>query len=107
MIKNLFIAFLLVAFGITAAMASVRDVPGKVTAIEGEQVTIIAGADLPNWAGKGRFLRVNDDAGTNILRGAEITEAEGRTITITTKNAGKLKVEQAVVLNRGRQEAGC
>lgn len=106
-IKSLLVAFFLTVFGFSSAMAAARNIPAKVTAIQGEEVTIVAEADLPNWAQEGRYLRVNDSAGKNILRGAEVTAQDGRTVTITTKSADKLKVDKALVLNRGRKEAGC
>ncbi len=107
MIKKLILSLVILAFGLTATMASDGALTGKVVAIDGNQVKIEAAGELPSWARKGGHLRAVNEAGKLVLRGAKITGSEGPVIILTTTKANELKVGETFTLGKGKASAGC
>jgi hypothetical protein len=83
------------------------DPTGKVTAIEGNLVTIEVAGELPFWLKKGAFLRTTNAEGKAILRGAKITDIKGTLVVVTTTRAKDMTVGEVYKLARGKASAGC
>jgi hypothetical protein len=107
MIKKLFLSFLILFFGATAAMASDTGPSGKAIAIDGDSVQFEVTGDLPSWARKGGYLRAADSEGKLILRGAKITAVEGKVVTVTSSKAAEIKVGDSYAVGKGKASAGC
>lgn len=107
MIKSLFVSFVLLAFGVVAAIAADEALAGKVIAIEGNQVQIEVAGEMPAWAKKGGYLRATMSDGKLLLRGAKITASDGKVITVTTPKAKEMKVGDVYTLAKGKASAGC
>lgn len=100
------ILVLLVVFGVTVALAAPPPpVTGKVVAIEGNEVQIALEGEIPSWVKKNAPLKFADGVG-KILAVSE----EGVTpvvITVRTKLASKMAVDQPVSFEKGKAMAGC
>lgn len=108
MFKKLIAAVVLLAFGFVYSFAADEAaLTGKISAIDGNTVSIEISGDMPAWAKKGGYLRATDSAGKLILRGAKITAAEAGVITVTTTKAKEMKVGDAYTLAKGKASAGC
>ena len=87
MLKYLFLPMLLLTLGFSSASAAVDDPSGKVTSVEGNQVTLEVTGDMPTWARKGGYVKATNSEGKIILRGAKIVKVEGNTLTVTSTQA--------------------
>ena len=107
MLKYLFLPMLLLTLGFSSASAAVDDPSGKVTSVEGNQVTLEVTGDMPTWARKGGYVKATNSEGKIILRGAKIVKVEGNTLTVTSTQAKDLKAGKVYKIAKARVNEGC
>jgi ABC-type transporter Mla subunit MlaD len=98
MFKRIVLALVAVAFVATAAFAA--PVAAKVSAVDGDKVTVALQADKPAWMKVGAPVKIK-----NVGPG-KVAAIDGTSVTITTKKAGDLKAGQDVSIDKGGM-AGC
>lgn len=106
MLKYFFLPLLLLTIGFSSARAA-DDPTGKVTSVEGGQVTLQVTGELPMWAKKGLYLKATDSEGKVILRRGKITKLEGDILTVTSTEAKNVKVGKVYKLAKQRVNEGC
>ncbi|MBM3906571.1 MAG: hypothetical protein FJ363_00690 [Gemmatimonadetes bacterium] len=110
MLKFLLLPFLFLTLGAAPAVrtAPADDEPtGKVTAVEGNLVTMEVTGELQVWMKKGAYLRATNAEGKAILRGAKIHDIKGTVVIVTTTRAKDMTVGEVYKLARGKASAGC
>lgn len=107
MLKYLLLPLLFLTLGSAPASAFADDPSGKVTAVEGNQVTLEVTGDMPAWARKGGYVKATSAEGKLVLRGGKITKIEGNTITITATQAKAMTVGKSYKLAKARVNEGC
>ena len=105
--KFLLVLLALLVFGSLSPAVAADDPVGKVTAIDGNIVTVQVTGDMPVWAKKGAYLRTTTMEGKVIFRGAKITAVEGNVITVNTVRAKEKTVGTTYKIFRGKPSAGC
>lgn len=106
MLKYLFLPMLLLTLGFSSASAAADDPSGKVTSVEGNQVTLEVTGDMPTWARKGGYVKATSE-GKIILKGAKIVKVEGKSLTVTSIQAKDLKAGKVYKLAKARVNEGC
>lgn len=101
MIKRLFFVLAVLAFGAVAAQAGT--VKGTIHTVKGDTVTVFVKANLDKakWVKDGTKIQMNRK-----LKGIIISVKES-VITIVTKKADKLKVDDKVSIKKYRVMSGC
>ena len=94
------IVFALVAVAFVASAAFAAPVAAKVTAVDGETVTVALQADKPAWMKVGAPVKIK-----NVGPG-KVATVEGTTITIKTKKASEVKVGDELSIDKGGM-SGC
>jgi uncharacterized Zn-binding protein involved in type VI secretion len=107
MLKYLFLPMLLLTLGFSSASAAADDPTGKVTAVEGNQVTLEVSGDMPTWARKGAYVKATSSEGKVVLRGAKIVKVEGKAITVTSVQAKDVQSGKVYKLAKTRVNEGC
>ena len=107
MLKYLLLPMLFLTLGFSSARAAADDPTGKVTSVEGSQVTLEVVGEMPTWARKGGYLKATTAEGKVILRGGKITKIEGNILTATSAEAKEMRVGKIYKLWRGRVNEGC
>lgn len=107
MLKYLFLPLLLLTLGVSSARAAADDPTGKVTSVEGNQVTLQVTGDMPMWARTGGYLKAIDSDGKVVVRRGKIAKVEGRTVVITSAEAKEVKVGKVYKLGKARVNEGC
>ncbi len=110
MLKFLLVPFMMLTLGAvpaTPAAFAADDPTGKVTAVEGNLVTMEVTGELPFWLKKGAVLRATNAEGKAILRGAKISDIKGTVVVLTTARAKEMTVGEVYKLARGKAAAGC
>jgi hypothetical protein len=108
MLKYFLFPLLFLTLGFSTPTVTTDDEPsGKVTAIEGNVVTMEVTGELPAWAKKGGYLKATDADGKVVLRGAKISKAETGVIAVSTPKAKDMVVGGVYKLARGKAAAGC
>ncbi len=107
MLKYLLLPLMFLTLGFSSPPVVDDDLTGKVTAIEGNVVTMEVTGELPAWARKGGYLKVTDADGKVILRGAKITKSESGIIVVHAAKAKDLAVGTVYKLGRGKPAVGC
>ncbi len=101
-----FALFVLVALGVTAALAAPpAKSTGKIVAVGENEVQISLEGEKAAWIKKSAPVKFADGVGKILA----ITD-EGVTpvvITVKTKLAPKMKVDDAVIFEKGKSMAGC
>jgi hypothetical protein len=99
MMKRFLAALAVVVFG--AALALAAPMKGKVTAIDGKKVQIELVGEKADWLKKGASVKFKGGVG-------RVVEIKDAVLTINSKNAAKLKVGDALELDKGPADlAGC
>jgi ABC-type transporter Mla subunit MlaD len=99
MIKRFLAALAVVVLG--AAVALAAPVKGKVTSIDGKKVQVELAGEKATWMKKGAPVKFQGGVG-------RITEIKDAVLTMNSKNASKLKVGDAIELDKGPADlAGC
>ena len=84
-----------------AAVALAAPMKGKVTAIDGKKVQIELAGEKAAWLKKGAPVKFKGGVG-------RVVEIKDAALTINSKNASKLKVGDAIELDKGPADlAGC
>lgn len=107
MLKYFLFPLLFLTLGFSTPPVVDDDPTGKVTAIEGNVVTMDVTGELGAWARKGGYLKVTDADGKVILRGAKISKAEPGVIVVNTAKAKNMTVGTVYKLGRGKPAEGC
>jgi len=95
MTKRFLAALILVVFAAALATAAApATFKGKITAIDGKKVTIELIGAKADWAKKGAPVKFQGGVG-------RISEIVEKTISFNSKQAGKLKVGDEIVLDKG------
>jgi len=84
MIRRIAAAFTLLALGATLALA--EPLKGRVTSIEGKKVQLTITGEKPDWFKKGAMVKWTGGVG-------RIVEVTDDTMTMNTRQASKLKVD--------------
>ena len=103
----LLVLLAILVLGAANPVMAADDPVGKVTAIDGKNVTIEVSGDMPVWAKKGAYLRTTTMANKVIVRGAKITGVEGKIITVDTVRAKEKTEGTTYKIFRGKPSAGC
>jgi len=99
MIKRGLVALAALALGAPLALAA--PMKGKVTAIDGKKVQIELVGEKATWLKKGAPVKFQGGVG-------RVSEIKDAVLTMTSKNAAKLKVGDAIELDKGPADlAGC
>jgi len=99
MFKRLALTALFLAIGVAAAFAA--PMPGKVVAVDKQDVRVIVTGKLPAWAKKGASVKF-------LGARATITGVASDTLTIRSPRAAKTKAGEAVTLDQFKATAaGC
>jgi hypothetical protein len=99
MIKRLLASLGVVVLG--AALALAAPVKGKVTSIDGKKVQIELVGEKATWMKKGAPVKFKGGVG-------RISEIKDAVLTMNSKNAAKLKVGDAIELDKGPADlSGC
>jgi hypothetical protein len=98
MFRKLVLALVVLAFTVTAALAA--PVAAKVSAVEGEKITVTLQADKPAWMKVGAPVKLKS------IGPGKVTAIDGTTVTIASKKAGSVKIDQEVAIDKGGM-AGC
>lgn len=107
MTKRILASLLLVAFGLTAAVAVAADAKttGKVLSVEENTLKIEIEGEKPAWVKKNAPVKFENAVGKVL----EVT-AEGITpvvVTVRSKKASSMKAGETVTFEKGRSMAGC
>jgi hypothetical protein len=107
MTKRILTALLLVAFGLSAAVAvaASADVNAKVLAVDGGTVKLEIQGEKPAWVKKNAPVKFENAVG-KVLE----VSAEGVTpvvVTIKSKKASSMKEGETVSFKKGTSTAGC
>lgn len=99
MMKRFLIVVAVMVLG--AALALAAPMTGKVTAIDGKKVQIELSGEKAAWLKKGASVKFKGGVG-------RVVEIKDAALTINSKNAAKLKVGDAIELDKGPADlAGC
>jgi hypothetical protein len=99
MIKRSLTAFAVLILG--AALALAAPVKGKVTSIDGKKVQVELVGEKAPWLKKGAPVKFKGGVG-------RISEIKDTVLTVNSKNAAKLKVGDAIELDKGPADlSGC
>jgi len=99
MIKRVLAVLAVFTLGATLALAA--PMKGKVTAIDGKKVQIELVGEKATWLKKGAPVKFQGGVG-------RVSEIKDAVLTMTSKNAAKLKVGDAIELDKGPADlAGC
>ena len=99
MLKRLLVVVAVAVFAASVALAA--PMSGKVTAIDGKKVQIELTGEKAAWLKKGAPVKFKGGVG-------RVVEIKDAALTINTKNAEKLKVGEAIELDKGPADlAGC
>ena len=97
--KRFLVALAVVVLG--AAVALAAPMKGKVTAIEGKKVQIELSGEKAAWLKKGAPVKFQGGVG-------RVVELKDQALTINSKNAAKLKVGDAIEIDKGPADlTGC
>lgn len=105
--KRLIIALILVVAvaGSALAQSQAKTVTGKITAIEGNRITIAIEGERPSWIRKNGGVKFKVGPGKIVELAA--SDASPFTITVTSKKASALAVDEVVTFEKGLVMAGC
>ncbi len=99
MLKRFLVALVVVVLGAELALAA--PMTGRVTAIDGKKVQIELAGEKAAWLKKGAPVKFKGGVG-------RVVEIKDAALTINSKNASKLKVGDAIELDKGPADlAGC
>jgi ABC-type transporter Mla subunit MlaD len=99
MLKRVLVAVVALVFG--AAFALAAPMPGKVKGIDGTKVQIELTGEKATWLKKGAPVKFKGGVG-------RVVEIKDAAVTINSKSASKLKVGDAIELDKGPADlAGC
>jgi hypothetical protein len=104
--KKIFISLMILAFGVTFAMAADETTNGTVVAIDGNMATIEVSGNMA-WVKKGAYVRAVTESGKLMLRSAKITAIEGNVITVQTSMTKEMKAGDKYKMSKGKPSAGC
>jgi hypothetical protein len=107
MMKRMTLVLLvLVVCGVAAAVAAPPpQVSGKVVAVEDGQVKIALDGAAPAWVKKNAPVKFTNGVGKILEVSAE--DVKPVVITVKTKLASTMKVDEVVTFEKGRSMAGC
>jgi len=95
------VALVAVVLILGAALALAAPMAGKVTAIDGKKVQVELTGEKAAWLKKGAPVKWKGGVG-------RVVEVKDALLTINSKNAGKLKVGDAIELDKGPADlTGC
>jgi hypothetical protein len=99
MLKRLALAAVVLILG--AVLAPAAPMAGKVTAIDGKKVQVELTGEKAAWLKKGAPVKFKGGVG-------RVVEVKDMLLTINSKNASKLKVGDAIELDKGPADlTGC
>ncbi|MBI5688989.1 MAG: hypothetical protein HZC55_02745 [Verrucomicrobia bacterium] len=101
-----FVCALLACSSFSFGAAAEETMTGKVAAINGSTIKIEV-VDLAAWAKKGAYVRAVTEKDALALRGAKVTDVQGKVITVQSAMAKQLKVGDSYKLSKGKPSAGC
>lgn len=107
MLKLLLVPLMMLTLGAAPPMSADDELTGKVTAIEGNLVTMEVTGEQPFWLKKGAYLRATNAEGKAILRGAKVNDIKGTVVVVTATRAKEMTVGEVYKLARGKASAGC
>ena len=104
--RTVLVLLVLVACSVAVAVAAPPpQVAGKVVAVEDGQVKIAIDGAVPSWVKKNAPVKFTDGVGKIVEVSAE--GAKPFVITVKTKLAETMKVDEVVTFEKGRSMAGC
>ena len=93
-------AFTVAALFLSVVVAMAAPVAGKVTAVDGDKITIELQADKPAWMKAGAPVKIKS------VGPGKVAELSGKTVTLTSKKASSVKAGDAVSIDKGGM-SGC